>query len=81
MALAPVGHVLWTEFMKNPQWPMRDHFIMSNGHACMLQYSFLYLTGYDLSLDDIKQFCQLDSKTASHPEYGLTPGIEATTRL
>jgi transketolase len=83
MALAPVGHVLWTEFMrynpKNPQWANRDRFIMSNGHACMLQYSFLYLTGYDLSLDDIKQFRQLDSKTAGHPEYGLCPGIEVTT--
>lgn len=83
MALAPVGHVLWTEFMRynpqNPQWPNRDRFIMSNGHACMLQYSFLYLTGYDLSLDDIKQFRQLDSKTAGHPEYGLCPGIEVTT--
>ena len=83
MALAPVGHVLWTGFMRynpqNPQWPNRDRFIMSNGHACMLQYSFLYLTGYDLSLDDIKQFRQLDSKTAGHPEYGLTPGVEVTT--
>jgi len=83
MALAPLGHVLWTEFMRynpnNPQWPNRDRFIMSNGHACMLQYSFLYLTGYDLSLDDIKQFRQLDSKTAGHPEYGLTPGVEVTT--
>jgi transketolase len=83
MALAPIGHVLWTTFMtynpKNPQWPNRDRFILSNGHACMLQYSFLYLTGYDLSLDDIKHFRQLDSKTAGHPEYDLTPGIEVTT--
>lgn len=83
MALAPVGHVLWTQFLKynpkNPQWPNRDRFILSAGHACMLQYSFLYLTGYDLSLDDIKNFRQMNSKTAGHPEYGLCPGIDVTT--
>jgi transketolase len=83
MALAPVGHVLWTQFMhynpKNAQWPNRDRFILSAGHACMLQYSFLYLTGYDLTLDDIKQFRQLNSKTAGHPEYGLLDGIDVTT--
>jgi transketolase len=83
MGLAPVGHVLWTETMKynpkNPKWANRDRFILSNGHACMLQYSFLYLTGYDLSLDDLKNFRQLHSKTAGHPEYGLCPGIEVTT--
>jgi transketolase len=83
MALAPMGHVLWTQFLKynpkNPQWPNRDRFILSAGHACMLQYSFLYLTGYDLSLDDIKNFRQLNSKTAGHPEYGLCPGIDVTT--
>jgi transketolase len=83
MALAPMGHVLWTKFMnynpKNPDWANRDRFILSAGHACLLQYNFLYLTGYDISLDDIKQFRQLNSKTAGHPEYGLAPGIEITT--
>ena len=83
MALAPIGHVLWADYMKynpkNPNWPNRDRFILSNGHACMLQYSFLYLTGYDLSLDDIKNFRQMNSKTAGHPEYGLCPGIDVTT--
>lgn len=83
MGLAPLGHVLWTESMNyNPQnshWANRDRFILSAGHACMLQYSFLYLTGYDISLDDIKNFRQLHSKTAGHPEYGLLAGIEVTT--
>jgi len=83
MALAPMAHLLWTQFMeynpKNPHWANRDRFILSNGHACMLQYSFLYLTGYDLSLDDIKNFRQLHSKTAGHPEYGLCPGVDVTT--
>ncbi len=83
MALAPLGHLLWSKIMnynpQNPNWPNRDRFILSAGHACMLQYSFLYLTGYDLSLNDIKNFRQLHSKTAGHPEYGLCDGIEATT--
>jgi len=83
MALAPMAHVLWADYMKynpkNPHWANRDRFILSNGHACMLQYSFLYLTGYDLSLDDIKNFRQMNSKTAGHPEYGLCPGIDVTT--
>ncbi|MDN3550424.1 transketolase [Mucilaginibacter aquaedulcis] len=83
MALAPMGHVLWSKFLnynpKNPDWANRDRFILSAGHACILQYSFLYLTGYDLSLDDIKQFRQLHSKTAGHPEYGLAPGVDVTT--
>ncbi len=83
MALAPIGHVLWSDVMrynpKNPEWPNRDRFILSAGHACMLQYSYLFLTGYDLTLDDIRQFRQLHSKTPGHPEYGLTPGIEVTT--
>jgi len=83
MSTAPMGHVLWAKNMhynpKNPAWPNRDRFVLSAGHACMLQYSFLYLTGYDLTLEDIKQFRQLHSKTAGHPEYGLTPGIEVTT--
>lgn len=83
MALAPLGHVLWSEVMhynpKNPDWVNRDRFVLSCGHACMLQYSYLYLTGYEISLDDIKKFRQLHSITAGHPEYGLTPGIEVTT--
>src|SRR5476651_41891 len=83
MALAPIAHVLWSDYMhynpKNPNWANRDRFILSCGHACILQYSFLYLTGYDLSLDDIKDFRQLNSKTAGHPEYGLCPGIDVTT--
>lgn len=83
MALAPMGHVLWTQFLnynpKNPHWANRDRFILSCGHACILQYSFLYLTGYDLTLDDIKDFRQLNSKTAGHPEYGLCPGVDVTT--
>src|ERR1700754_451040 len=83
MAIAPMGHVLWSKVMnynpQHPDWPNRDRFVLSAGHACMLQYSYLYLTGYDLSLDDIKAFRQLHSKTPGHPEYGLTPGIEITT--
>ncbi|MGN6604349.1 MAG: transketolase [Ginsengibacter sp.] len=83
MGLAPVGDVLWTKVMnynlKDPLWPNRDRFILSAGHACMLQYCYLYLTGYDVSLDDLKNFRQLHSKTAGHPEYGLLPGIEVTT--
>ena len=83
MALAPLAYVLWTRHMRynpaNPQWPDRDRFILSAGHACILQYSMLYLTGYDLTLDDLKSFRQWGSKTPGHPEYGHTPGIEATT--
>jgi transketolase len=83
MALAPMGHVLWTRFLnynpQNPDWENRDRFILSPGHACMLQYSFLHLLGYDITLEDIKQFRQMNSKTAGHPEYGLAPGIDVTT--
>ena len=83
MALAPAGHILWSKIMnyspQNPNWPNRDRFILSAGHACMLQYSYLFLTGYDLTLNDLKKFRQLHSKTPGHPEYGLTDGIEATT--
>ena len=83
MALSPLGHILWSEVMKynpkNPDWANRDRFVLSCGHACMLQYSYLYLTGYGISLEDIKNFRQLHSITAGHPEYGLTPGIEVTT--
>ena len=83
MALSPLGHILWSEVMKynpqNPEWVNRDRFVLSCGHACMLQYSYLHLTGYKISLEDIKNFRQLHSITAGHPEYGLTPGIEVTT--
>ncbi len=83
MALSPLGHILWSEVMKynpkNPTWANRDRFVLSCGHACMLQYSYLYLTGYKISLKDIENFRQLHSITAGHPEYGLTPGIEVTT--
>ncbi len=83
MGLAPAGYVLWTRVMRhnpqNPDWPDRDRFVLSGGHASMLLYSLLYLTGYDLSLDDIKAFRQWGSKTPGHPEYGHTPGVETTT--
>ncbi len=83
MSLAPVAHVLWSRIMNynpdDPRWPSRDRFILSAGHACILQYSILHLTGYDLTMDDLKDFRQWESKTAGHPEYGLAPGIEVTT--
>ncbi|MEI8354505.1 MAG: transketolase [Deltaproteobacteria bacterium] len=83
MALAPLAYVLWTGFLRhnprNPKWFNRDRFILSNGHASVLHYAILYLTGYDLSLNDLKNFRQWGSKTPGHPEYGHTAGIEATT--
>jgi len=83
MAMAPVGYLLYTRFMRhnprNPEWFGRDRFVLSAGHGSMLLYSLLYLTGYDLSLDDIKQFRQLGSKTPGHPEHGVTEGVETTT--
>jgi len=83
MALAPLAYVLWTRHLrynpKNPDWVDRDRFVLSAGHASMLLYSVLYLTGYDLSLDDIKHFRQWESRTPGHPEYGYTPGVETTT--
>ena len=83
MALAPAAYVLWMKHLrfnpKNPSWHNRDRFILSNGHASMLQYATLHLTGYDISMDDIKNFRQLGSITAGHPEHGLTPGVETTT--
>jgi transketolase len=83
MGMAPVGYTLFTEFLKHdpsdPHWPDRDRFVLSAGHACLLQYSLLYLTGYDLSLDDIKSFRQWGSKCAGHPERGLCPGVEVST--
>jgi transketolase len=83
MALAPLGYALFTKYIKHdpadPHWPNRDRFVLSCGHASMLLYSCLYLTGYDLSLDDIKQFRQWESRTPGHPELGYTPGVETTT--
>jgi transketolase len=83
MGAAPMAHVLWSKIMKfnpgNPSWINRDRFILSAGHGCMLQYAILHLTGYDISLEDIKNFRQMGSKTPGHPEYELTPGIEVTT--
>ncbi len=83
MGLAPAAYVLWTKVLKhnpqNPDWPDRDRFVLSGGHASMLLYSLLYLTGYDLSLDDLKNFRQWESKTPGHPEYAHTPGVETTT--
>ncbi len=83
MGLAPVAFALWDKFMRhvpqNPDWPNRDRFVLSAGHASMLLYSILHIFGYDISLDDIKNFRQLGGKCAGHPEYGLTPGVEVTT--
>lgn len=83
MALAPIVYLLFTRFMKHnpkdPKWQDRDRFILSCGHASMLLYSILYLTGYEITLDDIKAFRQWGSKTPGHPEYGTTPGVETTT--
>jgi transketolase len=83
MGAAPLAYVLWDRFLKhnpnNPHWPDRDRFILSNGHASALLYSLLHLTGYDLPLDELKNFRQWGSKTPGHPEYGLTPGVEMTT--
>ncbi|MDX6404895.1 MAG: transketolase [Blastocatellia bacterium] len=83
LGAAPMAYVLWTKFMRynprNPKWENRDRFLLSAGHGCMLLYSLLYLTGYDLSLDEIKNFRQWGSKTPGHPEYGVAPGIEITT--
>ncbi|MBJ7397499.1 MAG: transketolase [Ilumatobacteraceae bacterium] len=83
MALAPLGHVLYSRILrhnpKNPQWRNRDRFILSNGHASILQYALLYLNGYGLELDDLKQFRQFGSATPGHPEVGHTAGVEVTT--
>jgi transketolase len=83
MGLAPAAYVLWTRVMdhnpNNPEWFDRDRFVLSGGHASMLLYSLLYLTGYDISLEDVKNFRQWGSKTPGHPEFGHTPGVETTT--
>ena len=83
MALAPLAHVLWTRILRydasDPEWPDRDRFVLSAGHASILLYSMLHLTGYDLSLDDLREFRQWGSKTPGHPERGHTDGVEVTT--
>ena len=83
MGMADIAEVLWNDYLvhnpKDPLWPDRDRFVLSNGHGSMLLYSLLHLSGYDLSLEEIKNFRQLHSKTPGHPEYGLTPGVETTT--
>lgn len=83
MGMADIAEVLWRDFLvhnpTNPSWANRDRFVLSNGHGSMLIYSLLHLTGYDLSIDDLKQFRQLHSKTPGHPEYGYAPGVETTT--
>ncbi len=83
MGAAPMAYVLWTRFLRHaptrPDWPDRDRFVLSAGHASMLLYSLLHLTGYEVSLEDLQSFRQWGSITPGHPEYGLTPGVEATT--
>ena len=83
MGAAPMAYVLWTRFLRHaptdPRWPDRDRFVLSAGHASMLLYSLLHLTGYDLHLEELQCFRQWGSRTPGHPEYGLTPGVEATT--
>ncbi|MGE0080476.1 MAG: transketolase [Thiohalomonadaceae bacterium] len=83
MGMADIAEVLWRDHLKhnpkNPKWHDRDRFVLSNGHGSMLIYSLLHLTGYDVSIDDLKNFRQLHSKTPGHPEYGYTPGVETTT--
>ena len=83
LGAAPMAYVLWTRHLRhsptNPKWPDRDRFVLSAGHASMLLYSLLFLTGYDLTMDDIKQFRQWGSRTPGHPEYGVAPGVEVTT--
>ena len=83
MGMADIAEVLWNDYMKhnpaNPKWADRDRFVLSNGHGSMLIYSLLHLTGYDLGIEDLKQFRQLHSRTPGHPEYGYAPGVETTT--
>ena len=83
MGAAAMAYTLWSRHLRfnprNPQWPGRDRFILSGGHGSMLLYSLLFLTGYDLPLEELKNFRQWGSRTPGHPEYGLTPGVEVTT--
>ena len=83
MGMAEIAEVLWRHHLRhnpaNPQWPNRDRFVISNGHGSMLLYALLHLSGYDLPIEELKRFRQLHSKTAGHPEHGMTPGVETTT--
>src|ERR671920_1574499 len=83
LGAAPMAYVVWTRFLRhnprNPKWKGRDRFLLSAGHASMLLYSLLHLTGYDLPLEELKRFRQYGSRTPGHPEFGLTPGVDATT--
>jgi len=83
MGMADIAQVLWADYLQhnpaNPKWFNRDRFVLSNGHGSMLHYSLLHLSGYDLTIDDLKNFRQLHSRTPGHPEYGYTPGVETTT--
>ncbi|WP_342245822.1 transketolase [Pseudomonas sp. OTU5201] len=83
MGMADIAEVLWRDYLQhnpnNPEWPNRDRFVLSNGHGSMLNYSLLHLTGYDLTIEDLKNFRQLGSRTPGHPEYGYTAGVETTT--
>src|SRR5512135_2657578 len=83
MGMAEIAEVLWRRHLRhnpaNPKWVDRDRFVLSNGHGSMLQYALLHLTGYDLSIDDLRRFRQMHSKTPGHPEVGVTPGVETTT--
>jgi transketolase len=85
MGCAPMAYILWSEAMvyssADPKWINRDRFVLSNGHACALLYTMLHLTGYNLSLDDLKQFRKLNSKTPGHPEVGMTDGTCCCERL
>ena len=83
MGMADAALVLWTKFLRfdpqDPDWPNRDRFVLSAGHGSMLLYTMLHLTGYDVTLDDLKSFRQWGSRTPGHPEHGLLPGVETTT--
>src|SRR4030042_7089228 len=82
MGAAPMAYTLWTRYLRhnpaNPQWPNRDRFVLSAGHACMLLYALLHLTGYDLPVEEITRFRPWGSRAPGHHEHGLTPGVEAT---
>ena len=83
MGMADIAEVLWNGYLKhnpdNPDWPDRDRFVLSNGHGSMLLYRLIHLSGYDLTIEDLKNFRQFHAKTAGHPEYGYAPGVETTT--